>query len=267
MTAESAHRIPARFERVRAPETLHARLTRTLALRVIRADREGSPLVFPNESMLCEQLGVSRTILREALKVLADKGMVEVRPRSGMRALPRTAWKLLDPDILAWQSAENPDAGFLRDLCEIRLALEPTASGFAAVRASAADLADIEAALERRTAVAEGGNLDDVIELDLQVHACVIKASRNRLFQYLSDTIREPLRVALSYTLRNTAVRTLEVGAQRLLVEAIRRQDPLAARAAADKLVGDTMVAVENVIRHAEERRSRRRETPPADAA
>ena len=250
--------IPAHFDRIRAPETLHARVTRTLAHRVIRSDQDLTELLFPNENDLCVQLGVSRTILREALKVLADKGMVEVRPRSGMRALPRSHWNLLDPDILAWQSEENPDAGFLRDLCEIRLAIEPTASGFAAVRASAEDIAEIEAAFDQRVAAADASNLENLIDLDLQLHACVIRASHNQLFQYLSEVIREPFRVALSYTMRSSAARTLVVSAHRLLVDAIRRQDPLAARAAADTLVGNTMLAVERVVQKLEGRGARR---------
>jgi DNA-binding FadR family transcriptional regulator len=258
MAADPGDIAPAHFDRVAAPETLHARVTRTLAHRVIRSARDSTEIIFPNETDLCAQLGVSRTILREALKVLADKGMVEVRPRSGMRSLPRSNWKLLDPDILAWQSAESPDAGFLRDLCEIRLAIEPTASGFAAVRANPEDIADIEAALACRVAAADATSLDDFIELDMQLHACIIKASHNRLFQYLSEAIREPFRVALSYTMRNSAVRTLEVTAHRLLVDAIRRKDPLAARAAADTLVGDTMLAVEHVIQQLESRKTRR---------
>jgi len=246
-----------RFERILAPESLHVRVTRTLGRQVIRADQESTQIIFPNENGLCEQLGVSRTILREALKVLADKGMIEVRPRSGMRSLPRSNWNLLDPDILAWQSEENPDAGFLRDLCEIRLAMEPTAAGFAAVRANAEDMAEIEAALNRRV-TADGKRIEDLIDLDLQLHACIMKASHNRLFQYLSEAIREPFRVALSYTLRSAAVRSLEVTAHQLLVDAIRRRDPLAARDAADKVVANLMVAVEHVIRRMEGRKANR---------
>src|SRR5208337_5417889 len=113
------------FPRVVAPENLHDRVTRVLALQVLEAERDARSLVFPNEADLCQQLGVSRTILREAVKVLADKGMVTVRQRSGTRATPRPAWNQLDPDILGWRAEMGPDAGFLRDLCEVRLAIEP----------------------------------------------------------------------------------------------------------------------------------------------
>ena len=124
------------FPHIIVPENLHDRVTHVLALQVLEAEREERTLVFPNEADLCQQLGVSRTIVREAIKVLADKGMVEVRRRLGTRATPRSAWNQLDADILGWRADLGPDAGFLRDLCEVRLAIEPTAAGFAAVRAS-----------------------------------------------------------------------------------------------------------------------------------
>ena len=137
------------FSRVRAPENLHDAVTRALALQVMRAEYASEQVDFPNEATLCQQLGVSRSILREAVKVVADKGLVEVRPRSGMRSKPRSTWNLLDPDILAWQATMLPDVRFLRDLCEVRLAIEPTAAGFAAVRATAEELSAIRTCLEK----------------------------------------------------------------------------------------------------------------------
>ena len=102
------------FVRLQDAENLHSRVTRTLALQVIKAERQSQLVVFPNEAELCKQLGVSRSILREAVKVLADKGMVQVRPRSGTRARTRSEWNLLDADILCWQARLNPDPRFFR---------------------------------------------------------------------------------------------------------------------------------------------------------
>jgi GntR family transcriptional regulator, galactonate operon transcriptional repressor len=231
------------FERIES-ETLHSRVTRSLAQRVIRADRDSSHFEFPAEGELCGLLGVSRTIVREALKVLADKGMVEIRPRSGVRSSPRQNWRLLDPDILVWRAEDNPDRDFLRDLCEVRLALEPTAAGFAAVRATEADRAKISAAFELRVA-AKSRELDEIVDLDLQLHSAMVEASRNPFFVHLSAAIREPFRLALACTMDLPGVRDLDLTAHRQLVKAIDRQDPSAARAAADKIVGYAMLAVE----------------------
>lgn len=238
------------FERIES-ETLHSRVTRSLAQRVIRADRISKPFDFPAEGELCELLGVSRTIVREALKVLADKGMVEIRPRSGVRSSPRTHWRQLDPDILVWRAAENPDHDFLRDLCEVRLALEPTAAGFAALRATDEDRAEMLSALEQRIA-AKSRELEEIVDLDLQLHSAIVKASRNPFFMYLSTAIREPFRLALACTMQIPTVRNLDLSAHRQLVKAVERHDPVAARSAADKIVGYAMLAVEQAARQTE---------------
>lgn len=254
------------FPRISAPENLHARVTRTLALQVLEAERASQLLVFPNEADLCEQLGVSRTIVREAVKVLADKGMVEVRPRSGTRARPRPEWRLLDPDILGWQAELQPDGRFLRDLCEVRLAIEPIASGFAALRAGAEEIAAIGRCLEEREARAPGADLEDLIDLDLQFHAAVVAACHNPLLEQLSAAIRQPFRTALAYTSRLPASEALGLDAHRRLFEAISRRDPLKARGAAEEIVGLAMLAVEEVIRLEASRRrktSRAAHSPP----
>ena len=234
-----------------APERarLHDQITRQLALRVIRSDRTAEPAVFPNETELCQQLGVSRTVLRESMKVLADKGMIEMRPRTGTRARPRSQWRLLDPDILAWQAGLDPDTAFLRDLCEVRLGIEPTAAGFAALRATPAEIETIERCLRDREAPPPGSRFEEIIVLDLDFYGAVVAASHNPLLQHLSAIIREPFRTALLYTSRIPANVTLSFEAQRDLLAAVRSGDPLGARKAAEQAVGLAMLAVEEVMR------------------
>ncbi len=149
-----------------------------------------------------------------------------------------------DPDILAWRAEDNPDRDFLRDLCEVRLALEPTAAGFAAVRASDEDRAKISAALDRRIA-ARSRELDEIVDLDLQLHLAIVEASRNPFFLHLSAAIQEPFRLALACTMDLPGVCNRDLTADRQLVKAIDRHDPGVARAAADNIVGYAMLAVE----------------------
>ena len=243
------------FHRVEVPANLHGRVTRALAVQVIQAERAAQSVVFPNEARLCEQLGVSRSILREAVKVLADKGMIEVRPRAGTRSKPRAEWNLLDPDILGWQAELEPDANLLREICEVRLAIEPTASGFAATRATPEEVLEIQRCLERRECRIASATAEEAVDLDLQFHAAVAAASHNALFRQLNAIIREPLRAALSYIVRLPASAALEVEGYRTLFEAIRRRDPLAARDASADIVGLAMLAVEQVIRSQEQAR------------
>jgi GntR family galactonate operon transcriptional repressor len=236
------------FVRIGITENLHGRVTRALGLHLIKAEAAGEPVSFPNEAGLCEQLGVSRSILREAVKVLADKGMLEVRPRSGTRARLRAEWNLLDPDILGWLAEARPDGRFLRELCEIRLAIEPTASGFAAVRATPEETARMAACLERREAI-EDDAAEVIVESNLQFYEAVVTASHNAMFRQLTASIRLPMRAALSCTVRLPAARQLEREAHRTLYGAIVRHDPRAARTASEEIVGFAMLAVEQVIR------------------
>jgi GntR family galactonate operon transcriptional repressor len=230
-------------------EKLHDRITRELALTVIRAAERPNPYSFPNENELSQQLGVSRTVVRESMKVLAAKGLIQMRPRAGTRARPRSEWNMLDPDILAWQAEMRPDARFLWELCEVRLAIEPTASGFAAVRATTDELQNIEDCLEEREALgAQTSDTAQMIDLDLQFQAAIVGACHNSLLAHLSGIIREPLRAALRHTSRSPANVALEIEAHRKLVEALRRKNPVAAHKAAERAVGLAMLAVEEVL-------------------
>ncbi len=246
-------------------ENLHHRVTRALAIRVLEAERAGETLNFPNEAELCGQLGVSRTIVREAVKVLADKGMLAVRPRSGTSSKPRSEWNLLDPDILGWQAELQPDGRILRDLCEVRLAIEPVAAGFAALRASPKEVATIGRCLEALESKAFDAGSG--IEPALQFHAAVVAACHNPLLQQLSAAIRHPFRTALAYAARLRASGELGLAAHRSLFEAISRRDPLKARAAADEIVGLAMLMVEEVLRYEASRRRKAGRTPGATAA
>jgi GntR family transcriptional regulator, galactonate operon transcriptional repressor len=242
--------MPVAFAKVGTRESLHSRVTKALGLRLIKAENMGDQVEFPNEAEMCEQLGVSRSILREAVKVLADKGMVVVRPRSGTRARPRTDWNLLDPDILCWLAEVKPDGRFLRELCEVRLAIEPTASGFAAVRATEEEITAMAACLKRQEAL-DGSATEEIVTSNLEFYEAVVAASHNPMFRQLSASIRLPMQVALSYTVRLPAVRALEREAHRSLYQAILRHDPRAARTAAEEIVGFSMLAVEQVMRKA----------------
>lgn len=246
------------FGAIETAGNLHDRVTRKLALQLIEAERHSGEVVFPNEADLCKQLGVSRSILREAVKVLEDKGLLEVRPRSGTRSKPRSEWHLLDPDVLGWQAETQMDPRLLRDLCEVRLAIEPTAAGFAAVRATAGEITCIESCLEQWERLAKTRDPDEAIRLNLQFHEAVVKASHNPLFQQLNASIRQPLRAALSCTLQLPASPTLEFEAHRTLFQAIQRRDPLAARAASEEIVGFAMLAVEQAIRSVNNEKGRR---------
>ena len=224
---------------------LHETVTRRLALHIIQTERDQGLQAFPNEAELCQQLGVSRSVLREAMKVLADKGMIEMRPKTGTRARPRADWRLLDPDVLRWQAETSPDIRFLRDLAEVRLAIQPTAAGFAAVRALPEDLEAIETCLKRREALGPRATPEAASAADLDFHEAVVAASHNPLLMQLSQAIREPFRASLNIVEGSPVKAALGAKTYHELLAALRRHDPVAARRAAEKAVGMAMIATE----------------------
>jgi DNA-binding FadR family transcriptional regulator len=223
-----------------------------LARRVIESDRSGSIISFPREADLCAELGVSRSILRESMKVLVDKGMIEMNPRAGTRSKRREGWRLLDPDILAWQAESGADPQFLRDLCEVRLAIEPTAAGFAAVRATNAEIRNIEGLLEQRRSAPIKPAGDRQIDLDLEFQSAIVAASHNPMLVQLSNSISRPFRLALAYASRHPASVRLSLQAHETLLESLRKRDALAARRAAEEVVGFAMIAVEEALKTSE---------------
>jgi DNA-binding FadR family transcriptional regulator len=181
--------------------------------------------------------------------------MLDVRPRSGTRARPRSEWNLLDPDVLAWQALLAPDPRVLRDICEVRLSIEPIAAGFAALRATPQEIAEIQERFEDK----EAASPEETVDADLRFHAAVVAASHNPLLEQLNAVTRQPFRTALAYTRRLRAAEAVSLAAHRALAEAIRRRDPLKARAAAEEIVGLAMVEVEEAIRAGARRKPRPR--------
>jgi len=139
---------------------------------------------FPREADLSTELGVSRTVVREAIKVLAAKGHVESRPRTGTRALGRGYWRLVDPEVLAWQMEAGPDPGFLADLVEVRDIIEPRAAEAAAERATL----DERAALLRLQDEMEASAADPAaaMRIDLALHVGIVRAAHNGLLAQLT---------------------------------------------------------------------------------
>src|SRR5580704_6349711 len=99
-------------------ERLHDRVTREIALGILRGTI-GAESALSTEGDLCRHFNVSRTILREAVKVLAAKGLLELRPKTGIRVRPRNEWNLVDPHLLGWICEAGVDELFIRDLCEV----------------------------------------------------------------------------------------------------------------------------------------------------
>lgn len=143
--------------------------------------------ILSGEVAAAEALDVSRGAYREAMQVLAAKGLVESRPKTGTRVLPRERWNLLDPEVLAWAFAGEPDARLIRSLFELRLVIEPAAAGFAAQRRDRTDVKRMRDALNgmRRHSLAtpEGR------AADRDFHDALLRATDNDALIAISASI------------------------------------------------------------------------------
>jgi DNA-binding FadR family transcriptional regulator len=184
----------------------------------------------PPEPMLCEELGVSRTVVREAVKSLIAKGLVSSGPKVGTKVLPPEQWNWFDPDVVRWQSVLGLTPEFLRDLLELRRVVEPAAVRLAAERATTQDIAEIEAAFEgMRKAVEEGG---DYVTYDLRFHQGLLRACRNRMIVQMSKALSALLRTSFEISTRRKDGTRNSLPLHRAVLDAVIARNPARAEKA-----------------------------------
>jgi DNA-binding FadR family transcriptional regulator len=207
---------------------LHGRVAHQIGRRIVSGEiPEGA--LLPREAEFADEFGVSRQAVREALKVLAAKGLVASRRRTGTHVLPRGDWNLLDPDVLAWHSAGRLPPKLLDDLVELRRLIEPAAAALAAERRAETAIAEIAAALDRMEA--SGGEIDAFNFADAEFHAAIFAASGNDLIDRLSTILRPLLEASFSLDENLRSDHAGTGGLHRSLYEAIRDGLPDRARA------------------------------------
>jgi DNA-binding FadR family transcriptional regulator len=225
---ESVHMPPGvslMLESARSPRParLASVVLEELAHRIIGgAFPEGS--VLPTEPALCEQFGFSRTVIREGLKQLEERGLVRVEQGRGTRVQPRDSWNLLDPTVIRIALAYDSDMSLLDDLIAVRRILEREMAQAAASRLTEEQLAELAENIERMKAAYD--DYDRFRALDNEFHAIVMKASGNEVGLTIVRTIhthggvRPPLASAAS---RAALKRTVE--AHRVIYEALAARD------------------------------------------
>jgi DNA-binding FadR family transcriptional regulator len=174
-------------------KNVHGRTLELLGEAII-AGRYLPGAAVPPEPTLCEEFGVSRTVVREAIKSLVAKGLVSTGPKVGTRVLPSEQWNWFDPDVVAWQSRIGLTREFLRDLQELRRVVEPAAMRLAAQRATSEDIAEVEAAYAgMKDAIENGG---DYVRHDLAFHQGLLRAGHNRMVVQMSKALGALLRTS-----------------------------------------------------------------------
>jgi GntR family galactonate operon transcriptional repressor len=216
----------------------------TLARRILSGEIPAREYL-PKESELCAQYGVSRTVIREATKILESKGLLRSRSRVGTQVQDPNQWNMLDADLLAWAGSEFHDPRFVHSLMEARFIIEPAAAELAARRADPGDLARLDEAYQRMHASLPPNAPHDVVrcsEADLDFHTALLVGSHNHVLIQLASVIRAALRALFELTTHLGSAHEQALHLHGEVVEAVRLRRSDAARAAILKIL-DAAVA------------------------
>jgi DNA-binding FadR family transcriptional regulator len=198
---------------------------------------------LPREAELMERFDVSRTVLREALRTLTSKGLIESRPKVGTRVRTRDAWNLLDADMLEWYSRVAPPLQFAIKLQEMREMIEPYAAALAAGNHEARTRANLAKAHD---AMAAAQNVDEWVRADLDFHLCVLAACSNELLIPLGALIERTLEGQLRLNARRADVFNASLAEHTAVFDAIIARDADGARRAMANLLGVTRGRIES---------------------
>jgi len=174
-----------------ATRGLHARVLDQIGTAVCSGEMGSGDLLYIDD--LAERYAVSRSVVREALRVLASMGMVESRRRVGTQIRPMTRWNVYDPQVIRWRLASHQRNAQLRSMTELRTAVEPQAARLAAERTSADAGSDLVSTAAKMWAAGQQGDEAEFLRLDIDFHRQVLAGSGNDMFVKLHELVAEVL--------------------------------------------------------------------------
>jgi DNA-binding FadR family transcriptional regulator len=207
--------------------------------------------LLPVEAAMAARYEASRSVLREAIKVLNAKGLVTARPRAGTFVTPPSEWNLFDPDVLRWTLYGGFSLPLLIEFTEVRLGIEPMAAALAASRADEENIILIEKGYDRMVA-AELGQ-DDRLASDVAFHLAILDASGNRFYRRLKPLVSTALHFSIGLTNTLSHDHDVKLEAHRRVLLAIKQRDPPSARAALELLLLETRALMRGAHPSAEE--------------
>lgn len=227
---DSLEALPRALDDNSALHGLHAQILDLLGLAICAGELP-TKSVFRIEE-LEERYGVSRSVVREAIRVLAAMGMVASRRRVGVQILPESDWNLYDPQVIRWRLASPARINQLRSLTELRTAIEPEAARLAATRAPLADASELMGLAGKLWAAGQADDPAEFLILDIEFHRLVLASSGNEMFAKLNSLVAEVLTGRTNYGLmpRHPHNDALQMHVD--VASAIQRGDAAAAQAA-----------------------------------
>lgn len=214
----------------------------SLGRAIVTGRYEHTP--FPTEAQLAQAHGVSRSVTREAVKMLTAKGLLSARPRQGTVVQPASNWNLFDTDVLRWLLERKFSVDLLRHFNQLRVAIEPEAAALAARFGGPDDLRKIDVGLARMVAAEKGQ--DEPLEADIAFHVAILTASKNPFYRQFHDVVTTALRTSIRFTNRIKG-RTASIADHEAVRDAITARDPDAARFAMRHLIGEVLDLIEHV--------------------
>ncbi|HLW89893.1 MAG TPA: FadR/GntR family transcriptional regulator [Roseiarcus sp.] len=206
------------FERNTSVSTMSAQVARIIGTRIVSGEfRPGDSL--PIESELCLAYGVSRSTIREAIKNLAAKRLIEVGPKVGTRILPFSSWNLLDPDVLSWRLNAQFDRRIVEDLYEMRQCFEPRACFLATRDGTAEDLEHIQRSYSDLISTLHAPAL--AASAETEFHLAIIAATHNGLFVTIGGAVKTALRVSFALMQNSPGREAIDLGAYETVLSAI----------------------------------------------
>ena len=196
---------------------------------------------FPTEAELAKQYDVSRSVVREAVKMLGAKGLLTARPRKGTTVQATDRWNLFDIDVLRWLLDRKFSLAVLRQFSELREAIEPAAAALAASALTPDGLAAIRAGYARMEAAEI--DEDDPLEADIAFHIAILHASANPFYAQFRDVVTTALRTSIRFTNRFKG-RTASLPQHKAVLDAIANRRPAEAKAAMAALIADVMLLI-----------------------
>lgn len=216
--------------------TLTLGLVDAVGSAIVRGEYHGRP--FPTEAELSRDHGISRSVTREAIKMVTAKGLLGARPKIGTFVQPEENWNLFDTDVLRWLMEQKLSRALLRQFNELRMTVEPQAAAWAARRATPAQVTAILSGLARMREAADGNG--DPLAADIDFHVAVLRASGNPFLSQFRDIVTTALRTSIRVTNRQAGGKEC-IGDHEAVYTAIAAGKPDAASAAMAKLIGDVL--------------------------
>ena len=226
-------------------KNVHASTVDLLGEKIV-SGRYPPGTTIPPEPTLGDELGVSRTVVREAVKSLVAKGLLVTGPKLGTRVMHEEHWNWFDPDVVGWQAKVGLTREFLRDLQELRRVVEPVGVRLAAERATAQDIAEIESAYAgMKDAVENGG---DYVLHDLRFHQGLLRACHNRMVVQMSKALGALLRTSFEISTSRPDGPASSLPLHRAVLDAVIARSPKKAERASIVLIDAANDDIEAVL-------------------